>query len=139
MLAVKFERPGTITGPGPIGRIVRIILGIILLYFFIETLTGYEGLVRIRSDWPSGTWWIGAAFGLYLLPGLVNIGFTRSWGRWPQVVFVLLVLAAVVFDLLQYGSFWGPPLGLLVFLLLTYFTGHLGLSFILAGIFAAPG
>jgi hypothetical protein len=83
--------------------------------------------------------WLGVALSFYFLAYVVNVGFTITWGRWLQLITVLVAMASVVLDLSVYGSFWGPPLGLLVFVLLAYVTGHLGLSFILAGLLATPG
>jgi hypothetical protein len=101
-------------------------------------VTGYTYIVS--EDVPTGLFlWFGVAFSFFFFDQIFNVGFTRTWGRWPQAILVLLAVGAVVLDLSIYGSFWAPPLGLLVFLLLAYVTGHLGLSFILAGILAAPG
>ena len=112
-----------------------------MLYWFIQVLTGYRGLLALRQGWdvPQGTWWIGAALCFYFLSNVVNRGFTRAWRWWPQLIFGLLALLAVVFDFWYYGSLWGPPLGLLLFLLMAYVLGHLGLSFLLAGVLGTPG
>jgi hypothetical protein len=133
----EFKEPGTFPKPGPFGRLVRIFAGLFLIYFFIETLTGYKGYVAYSL--PGGTWWIGAAASFYFLSDIVNIGFARSWGRWPQAVALLLALGAVVFDLFQYGNIWGPPLGLLIYILMVFVLGALGPSFLLAAILAVPG
>jgi hypothetical protein len=137
MTTSGFERPGTLPRPGLQGRATRILFGIASLAFFGWTLANYTTLVS--SGVPNVGWWIGAGWGFYLLTDVINIGFTRTWGRWPQLVVLLLALAAVALDLSIYGGFWGPPLGLLVFLLLAFVFGPLGLSFILSAIFATPG
>jgi hypothetical protein len=108
-----------------------------LLYFFAKTLIGYRSYISLNL--PSGLWWIGAIVSFYFLPNVVNIGFTRSWGRWPQVVALLLALAATTFDILQYGKVWGPALGLLIWVLMVFVLGYLGLSLVLAAIMALPG
>jgi hypothetical protein len=132
-----FKEPGTYARPRLLGRGIRIIAGLTLIYFFIKTLTGYKGYVG--DSLPGGTWWIGAIISFYFLSDVVNIGFTRSWGRWPQAVALILALAAVTFNFIQYGDMWGPPLGLLVYLLMVVVLGYLGISFLLAGILAVPG
>ena len=116
-------------------------MGVVLSYFFIQVLTSYGGFVALRQGWdvPRGAWWIGAAVCFYFFANTVNWGFTRTWGWRPQLILGLLLLAAATFDLLYYGSIWGPPLALLVLLLMTYVLGHVALSFILAGVFATPG
>ena len=52
---------------------------------------------------------------------------------------LLLVLALVVADLVAYGSGWGPPLGWGLFVFTTFFFGYIGMSFLLAAMFAVPG
>jgi hypothetical protein len=133
----EFKEPGTFPKPGTIGRGIRFIIGLFLLYFFAKTLIGYRSYISLNL--PSGLWWIGAIVSFYFLPNVVNIGFTRSWGRWPQVVALLLALAATTFDILQYGKVWGPALGLLIWVLMVFVLGYLGLSLVLAAIMALPG
>jgi hypothetical protein len=115
---------------------------VIFLYLFydfisavLRNLTGLFGLAVPRNV----ALWVGIAVSFLFLHHVVNIGFGRSWGLWPQAVVVVLALAAVAFNLWQYGSVWGPALGLLAFLLLAYVLGYVGLSSLLAGVFAAPG
>jgi hypothetical protein len=75
----------------------------------------------------------------YFLRGVLNKGFGRSWGRWPQLMVGCLALVAIVYSLIFSGNWWGQPLGALMFVLILYVTGHLGLSFVLAGILGQPG
>jgi hypothetical protein len=138
LVTAMFEKPGSLPKPGPIGRIVRIISGCALLYFFIVTMTNFGNYVGLTvPKYP--LMWLGVALSLYFLAYVVNVGFTITWGRRLQLILVSAAMATVMLDLLIYRSFWGPPLGLLVFVLLAYVTGHLGVSFILAGILATPG
>ena len=129
----KFEKPGILQRPGPIGRAVRIVFGIGATYFLTEVLTSYSGIVRVGLP-RSISLFFGIVFTFYFLPDVINIGFTRRWGRKPQLVVIVLAVTAAVFDQVHYGFFWGPELGLLVFVLLAYVLTHLSLSFILAGI-----
>ena len=127
--------------PRVIGRMLRIIVGAALLYFFVELIRQAPHIVAARSGWsvPRGSWWVGAIVCLVALPSIVNSGFGRRWDAWPQMVYVLLLCGAAVWDLLTYGSLWAPPLGSLVLLLFLYVFGHAGLSFLIAGIAATPG
>ncbi len=141
-MKTKFEKPGTFPKAGPIGRTVRMVNGIVILYFFTLVLQNYAGFIGLREGWdvPKGVWWwIGAGYCFLLLPVMINRGFTRQWGKRPQLVFLVVALAAAGFDFLHYGSLWGPPLSLLVVLLMAYVFGHLGLSYIVAAIAASPG
>ena len=138
MAKIRFEKPASLSTPGPIGRIARVVPGIIMLYLFVLILTNYKGFVG--SNLPRHPLlWLGAAVGFYALPQMVGIAFGRDFGRWPQLIFGLVALVAAVFDLVQIGALWGPLLGSLIYLLLAYVTAALGISLFLAGAFATPG
>jgi hypothetical protein len=137
-ITAVFEKPGSLPKPGRIGRTIRIVSGCVLLYFFIETITGFGNYIGLAVP-KHPSMWLGVALSFYFLAYVVNVGFTITWGRRLQLILVAAAMVTVVLDLLIYRSFWGPPLGLLLFILLSYVTGHLGASFILAGILATPG
>jgi len=120
---------------------VRIVVGVGFLYFFVGLIRQAPQILAARSGWniPRGSWWVGAILCILALPMLVNIGFGRRWGRWPQVVYVLLLCAAALVDWLAYASLWAPPLGSVVLLLFLYVFAHAGLSFLVAGVAATPG
>lgn len=125
---------------------MRIVAGLVLLYLCIDNVVVKSLLPAVQrygvGSWPVPTnpiMWLGVALCFVGLNHVVNLSFSRSWGLWPQVVVGLLAVAAVTFDLWKYGSLWGPPLGLLVLLLLAYIFGHAGLSFLVAGGSATPG
>jgi len=136
-MTARTEHPGPFPRPGIIGRAVRLFFGVLLIYFFVETFTSYSSYVAVGA--PGGTWWLGAAISFYLLPEVTDVGFGLSWGRKSQMVALALALGAMVFDFFWYGNLWGPPLGLLVYLLMGVVLGYLGLSFVLAAIFGVPG
>jgi hypothetical protein len=133
------ENADVLPSPGPVGRSFRLLAGVILLAAFYTTLAGHAGFFETTSPPTDLGLWIGVAITLWLLPEVVNVGWSRNWGHWPQVVVLLLALAAAVLDHVVYGRLWAPPLGAVVFALLAYTTLHLGLSFILAALFAVPG
>ncbi|NIQ40133.1 MAG: hypothetical protein GTN81_16345 [Proteobacteria bacterium] len=134
----RFVSCGTFEKPGPIGRALRLFLGCLFLYSFTLIVADFRELTGLAIP-RHPMIWFGVGLSLYVLGDAINVGFTRSWRRWPQLGFAVVGVGAIVFDLLTYGSFWGPPLGFLIFFLLIYVTGHLGASFILAGILATPG
>ncbi len=134
----KFEKKGTLLRPGPVGRSGRFILGILLLYLFIDVLGSYKGIVNPRIP-NSILFWIGFAYCFWILPEIIRIGFGHNFGRWPRLISISLLLAAVVFNFVRYEQYWGPPVGLFSFLLLVYVLGHLGLSLVVAGTFGVPG
>ena len=127
--------------PRVIGRIVRIVVGAVLLYLFVQLIAQAPHILAARSGWsvPRGSWWVGAIICFLALPAIVNSGFSRRWGAWPQVIYILLLCAAADWDLVAYRSLWAPPLGSVVLLLFLYVYGHAGLSFLIAGIAGTPG
>ena len=138
MAKIRFEKSASLPTPGPIGRIVRVVPGIFLLYLFVLILSNYKGF--IGSDLPRHPLlWLGIAVSFYILPEMVGIGFGRDFGRWPQLIFGLMALLAAVIDQVKYGALWGPLLGSLTYLLLAYVTAALGISLFLAGALATPG
>ncbi len=123
--------------PGPIGRSVRLALGLFLLYFAVSALTDYR-LGGSPSARDLGVW-IGLAYAVYFLPDAINLGLGRTWGRWPLFVATTAVLVAGLIDLVSSGTIVGPAFGLIVFVLIVYAFTHIGLSLIVAAIIAAPG
>jgi hypothetical protein len=61
---------------------------------------------------------------------VVNIGFGKSWGRWPSYVSAIVILASATLGWLIDGSPDNPILGACIWLWLMYFYAHLGLSFL---------
>ena len=106
MAKIRFEKSASLPTPGPIGRIVRVVPGIFLLYLFVLILSNYKDF--IGSDLPRHPLlWLGIAVSFYILPEMLGIGLGRDFGRWPQLIFGLVALLAAVFDLVQYGALWG--------------------------------
>ncbi len=134
----QFVEPGSIPKPGPIGRLVRLLFAYFCLQFFWQLVTKGGVLFQIGLQNQSGIG-LGAAMGFCVFPYVVNIGFRRDWGHWPQGGILLMASLAGGAGYFFYGNPWGSPLTLLVVLWLVYVFGHLGLSFLLSGIFATPG
>jgi len=134
----RFDEQGTLSKPGPIGRLVRLGLGALCLYavYGLYQQWKYEG---VNFDITEPTWLISLAVAVWLFPAVVNIGFTKSWGRWPQWVVVIVAAVLAVVSRVGWGSWIGPPLGLFVFTVMAYTFIHLGLSFVLSAILATPG
>lgn len=122
--------------PGPIGRSVRLAFGLTLLYL-IAPLRHYR--LGATLDMSDLLLWVGIGFALWVVPEVVNLGWGRRWGRRPQLAAAGLLVAAALLDLLWSGSLFGPWLGLVLAIFLGYVYLHLGFSFVLAGLIAAPG
>ena len=132
------DEPGTLLRPGIIGRTARLLFAALCLYAFWSVLKhGDAFLVSTPTALTKAVVAIAVAF--WLFPYVVNIGFSKSWRRRPQVAIVLLLLAAAAASWVSYGNIFGPPVGLVMFVWLIYVFGHLGVSFTLASVLATPG
>lgn len=138
-IETHFEEPGSLPRPRIVGRLVRLLLGLWLLWALYTVLAvGWEVLVDTTP--PSRPdWWLFIAIAFWITPAIVNIGFAKNWKRRPQWVILLLVGLAIAVDLAVYSSWWAPPLGAFVWLWLIYFSAHLGFSFVLSAIISTPG
>ena len=116
---------------------MRLLLGIFCCYW--AYWFGQSPNYFVRTDTPDLLLFAAPAFAFWLLPPVVNLGLGVSWRRRSQGAVLLLAGAAALADFLLYGSFWGPPLGWVVFALTVYTFGHLGISFVLAALLGTPG
>jgi hypothetical protein len=127
--------------PRTIGRTLRILLGIFLLYSFVQALRHAGAFLAPRADGsvPGGSWWLAAIFCLLALPVVIDSGFGRRWGGWSQAGFLLLLGAVAAWSYAARGILWAMPVSLLVLVLLLYVFAHLGISLVVAGVAATPG
>lgn len=135
--ATRFDEPGTLRKPGPLGRVVRLLLGVWLLYV-IWTYWSYPQ-VFAREDLPPWSALLGIGFALWLIPPVVNIGFGVDWRAWPRHAAAGVMLVWVILIAVLEGGWWSPALGRYAWLLCIYVFGHLGLSFVLASVIGTPG
>ncbi len=129
---------GSLDRPGPVGRIVRLSLGILCSY-------GIYGLVLNRANiiWnPVSVLpniWVMVVIALLIINYVVNIGFGKSFGRWPSYISIAVALLLATVSWLKFGTPDHPLLGTALWLWMAYFYGHLGVSFLLAAAIATPG
>lgn len=129
---------GTLGRPGPYGRLVRLALGILCSF------TVYELFEHSRFLIQSPVTAI-ADIMMMLIPAIfifnyvVNIGFGKSWGRWPAYVLFLVLLVFALVSWLSFGTPNNAIFGIALWTWLVYFYAHLGVSFILAAVIATPG
>ena len=134
----QFQTAGALAKPGPIGRFVRFIFGVLLFAYLYALLVGWQ--YHLTTDFPADFgFFIGVAACFWVLPYVVNIGFTRNWRRKPQYFVLILTLLGIVWTLVHYGTIWGPPVSWITQIWLTYFALHLGISFVLSSLLATPG
>ncbi len=127
---LKLDEPGTLPKPGPVGRVTRLALGLLCVWYVSELLGVQSDLVDRQGDIRE-TIWNGILPGLFLISYIVNIGFSRTWKKWPVLISAatLLAIAVLAPDRLA-RSIWVWEL---------YLYGHLGISFLLAALIGTPG
>lgn len=129
---------GTLGRPGTYGRLVRLALGILCSYALYELFE--HGRFVIQSPVtaiPNIAMLVIPA--IFVVNYVVNIGFGRSWGRWPAYVSVLALVVIAAVSWLISGTPDHVILGIALWIWLVYFYAHLGTSFLLAAIIATPG
>jgi hypothetical protein len=136
--SLELVAPGLLLRPGPFGRLLRLVLGSACLYGLYQLLVYREAVIATPlSTLPNLVVLIVVAF--WIVNYVVNIGFGKSWGRWPSYVSAIVILASATLGWLIDGTPDNPILGACIWLWLMYFYAHLGLSFVLAALIATPG
>lgn len=132
-------RERQLPGPGILGRVGRLLVGLFALSFLTEVLPNFAFLVRTPLSGSSFNYLFGVAIAFWLLPDVVNIGFNIRWGRGSQQLFLWLAAVAIMADLIFYGALWAAPLGWLVLSISVFTLGYLGMSHVLAAVIGTPG
>jgi len=138
----QFAAPGTFPKLGPIGRVVRLLIGVVIIWLVVPPFVRHwEGFVRLREGWetPRGTWYLGAILAVYLLPETIDRLFTVKWNWRSQAAWGALAALVVGFDLAYYGALWAPPLGWFLMVSIVFVLGVIGLSFLAQAAAATPG
>lgn len=135
---LKLDDPGSLPRPGPIGRIARLAFGV-LCALYVKGLIDVSGSL-VPSDGHIRTLiWNGVLPGLFLVSYVVNIGFSRAWGKWPALFSTAAILAAAGTGYLLQGRIETQLLAQVLWTWELYVFSHLGLSFLIAGIIGTPG
>jgi len=135
---LKLDDPGTLPKPGPIGRIIRFALGILCVWYV-------KGLVDISDNLIAGDGhiravvWNGIIPGMFLVSYIINIGFSRAWGKRPAIVSAALVIAGAGIGHLLQRSIETELLARTIWVWEMYLFSHLGLAFLIAGVIGTPG
>ena len=130
----RFDAPGTLESPGAIGRVVRVLSGLVLAFFIYQWL-----FILDRGDLDQPVVWLWVAFSFALAPYVVNIGFGVRWGAWPRVGLALVLVASLATAFAIHGTWNSDILWEGVRWSQTYVYGHLGISFLLSGVLGTPG
>ncbi len=129
-----FDREGTLLPPGPLGRLLRLALGVLIAKFIIDWLTIIDS-----SDFlnPFIILWI--AFSISLVPYVVNIGFGFNSGAKPRYVLMGFWVVAAIAGFVIEGVLRSEILWAVIEITQIYIYGHLGISFLLSAILSTPG
>ncbi len=129
---------GSLARPGPIGRLVRLFLGILCLYGFWELVNVAPYVIKRPIDLlPNLALMILVV--LCVFNYVVNIGFSKDWKFYPILVSLFVLGAAGSISVLNVGSLSSAMFGTLLLVWMGYFYAHLSISFVLAAIIATPG
>lgn len=129
-----FEEEGALIPPGPIGRLVRLALGLLIAKFVYDWVT----IIDISDfDNPFIIIWI--VFSIALVPYVVNIGWGVNLGAKPRYVLLGIWALSAIAGYLLDGSVRSQLLWMVVETTQIYIYGHLGISFLLSAILATPG
>ena len=129
---------GTLARPGAVGRLVRLGLGALCLYA-LSMIVGNAEAIIAQPFSSLDDLVLPIVFPLFVLNYVVNIGFSKSWGRRPLIVSLIALGLSAGIALLLTGSPDSPIFGVPLMLWLTYFYAHLGIAFVLASLIATPG
>jgi hypothetical protein len=128
-------RPGP-ARPGPIGLLIRVVLGAAAVYALVELVTQWDAF-RDQDLIESGFWLI-TLFTL-CLPEVFNTGLRRRWGVWPLVIFMAGAAAIGSAGYLAAGEIWTTALAAWVYAGDLLVFAALAVSFTLAIATRTPG
>jgi hypothetical protein len=135
---LRLEAPGTLPRPGPVGRVARLVFGILCSWYVVELIEVAGNLFDSQGNIRAAIW-NGILPGLFLISYIINIGYSRAWKKMPAVVsgVTLLVIAGAGFAVS--GTVETVFLARSAWLWEIYLFSHLGLSFLLSAIIGTPG
>ena len=135
---LQLEEPGSLPRPGPVGRLVRLAFALACLYYV-------WGLMNATTDPIGSNGHIrplilnGIIFGLFLISYVINIGFSRSWKKWPAIISAGVFAGIAVLGYMGTGN---PETTLLAWSIWSwelYLFTHLGGAFLIASLVGTPG
>ncbi|WP_138380617.1 hypothetical protein [Luteithermobacter gelatinilyticus] len=135
---LKLEESGALKKPGPVGRGVRLVFGLLCLYYVYGLITAWGHILT-----PAGAIipliWNGILPGLFLVSYVINIGFSRAWKKWPAIASVVIMLGVAGTGYILTGSIETSLLAHTVHAWEVYVFSHLGLAFMFAAMLGTPG
>ncbi len=124
---------------GPLGRLIRLLLGLATLSLFVALVWPLRAGLwsgEVPFHW---SFYIALALGLYATSFVARILANQAWGQKPLVVVLLGAAVAAAVGYLTHGTPLAPPLGVYVWSWLMAFTVLLGSAHTLAAVLGTPG
>jgi len=135
---LKLVDPGTLPRPGPIGRVARLLFAVLCIGYVIGLMDATDSL-RSADGRIRALVWNGLLPTLFLVSYVINIGFSRAWGKRPAAVCGASIIAAAGIGYLLHGVVETQILARAIWLWEAYVFAHLGLAFLIASLLGTPG
>ena len=134
---LDLQQSGTFARPGLIGRGLRAIAGLLILFAISPLIIQF----RPGHTLSVGYWglWVGVAFAFWVVNDVVNVGLGRDFGQWPRYGLVGLPVLGSLGDYLVSGVWWADIISTVIAAELLFVLGYLGVSFLVGSVLAVPG
>ncbi len=135
-MALDLQKSGTFFRPGLIGRGIRLLQGLVILFLISPLFALRPGDVVSIDNWSI---WITLAITILVANEVVNHGFGRDFGQWPRYGLLGFLALGSLGDYLINGVLWGKIITLIIATESLLVLGFLGVSFVVAAALAVPG
>lgn len=137
--ATNFQTLGKLNPPGPIGKISRLVLGYVCLYYVwqLVSLCGFG--VNADKLFSNTSIWVPIIFALYLAPYVINIGWRINTKRLIQFVIIFVSAGLIAFSYFKNQNTNSYALNLFTIIWVVYIFTHLGVSFLVSALISTPG
>jgi hypothetical protein len=135
---LKLDEPGSLPRPGPIGRLLRLVFGLICTWYVFQLL-GVAGDLMGGDTHIRSIVWNGLFIGLFLISYIINIGYSRAWKKWPALISGVVFLALAGIGYVAQGTIETDLLARVVWAWEIYLFSHLGGAFVIASVIGTPG
>tara|TARA_R110002096_G_scaffold364311_2_gene557404 strand:+ start:12475 stop:13026 length:552 start_codon:yes stop_codon:yes gene_type:complete len=135
---LKLDEAGSLPRPGPVGRLVRLALGLLCLWYVMGLIDMSASLITTDGHIRAVVW-NGILIGLFLISYIVNIGFSRAWKKWPALVSAGVFLLVGGVGYLTEGTVETNLLARTIWVWELYLFSHLGTAFLIAAVLGTPG
>ena len=135
---LKLDEPGLLPRPGPVGRVVRLGFGTLCLWYVLILIQVTGNFLDDDGHMRTAIW-NGIIIGLLLVSYVVNIGFSKAWGKWPAFISAGIFLFTAGVGYLTQHTVETNLFAKLIWVWELYVFSHLGFAFIVSSVIASPG